>query len=133
MPKGGAVGIAVGAGGRDGEPSAMRMLSFKSSNALLLATVLGEAARGVPLDGGGGRGGGGVAVLRGEPCEALSSAPNRSAVSPKRSPVGTWAVVGGPKSAIKGFGAPGAACTRKHFYQHSNWEHHKSQALISLT
>lgn len=87
----------------------MRMLSFKSSNAVLA----GEGARVVPLDGGGGRGGGGAVVLRREVSVALESPPNRSPESPNRPPV-----AGAPKSATKGFGAPGAACTKYNLSTH---------------
>lgn len=97
-------GAGAGAwAGRAGEPRAARILSFRSSRALLLG--VGEVERGVPLEGGGGRGGAGA--------EELPSVPNKSAVPPNRSPVGTWP--GAPKSAINGFGAPGAACTTNNF------------------
>lgn len=123
----------------DGVPSCIRMLSFKSSNALLGGA--GETLRGVDeAAGGGGRGGGGVAVFNGDaPDESgtvssffpstLSLSPNKSTLpvdAPNKSvAAGSVDIVtsaaGGAdpetKSPIKGLGAedgtPGAAACNK--------------------
>lgn len=69
----------AGGGGRDGDPIATLILSFKSSNAVLVP------ATGCPDAGGGGLGGGGAIPARKFLASSLS--PDRPLRSPTSSPV----------------------------------------------